>query len=294
MPKTPVPEWCRSDEQSSIPTKEMRDACSRGAARFFALQTLLRLQLAHATVLAHYLPWYTLEASAEESRRHGWTADDGAKQYGGSAPFIGEYDQRDDATLRYHALLAAAIGIDVLLVNLNPTWQLHVDITRRLIGCVGELHAQHAGFDLRIGISYDNAAATTAAAAASNFAVVAEVLSNATARGVAFTWNTSPVIFLWSEEAVAYDALRAALPSDTLALARNAVSFGPSDGNFAWLLPRSGDTAVELAALAAAEPPDAAWGVQYLRDTEWAVRSLRSQFPDLWVKCHTLVCSRSC
>ena len=231
-------------------------------------------------VLAHYLPWYTTGASATETAsertRRGWCdaslqnaecATD--RQYAGAPPFIGEYDQRDNATLVYHALLASAVGIDSLVVNLNPVSTLQREICRSMITVLGMLRSRHGAdnFGLRLALSYDNSQATTPEAAAADFAVVSALVQEATAAGVYFTNSSAPVVFLWSEAPVAYAALRAALPNSTLVLARNANNFGPSDGNFAWLLPINGANASLLASMS----PDMAMGMQYLRDVEWGM-----------------------
>jgi hypothetical protein len=75
------------------------------------------------TVFLHYLPWYTIDPSADYAQaRRGWCgvgaavaaaecADTGAerrRQYTGEGPLIGEYSQREPAVLQYHLLLAQA------------------------------------------------------------------------------------------------------------------------------------------------------------------------------------------
>ena len=74
-------------------------------------------------VLCHYLPWFTINATADYAQaRRGWCgvgaavtaaecADTGAerrRQYTGEGPLIGEYSQREPAVLQYHLLLAQA------------------------------------------------------------------------------------------------------------------------------------------------------------------------------------------
>lgn len=82
-------------------------------------------------MFAHYVVWYDGDAGGSGLTRAGWCAaqwgadacaGEGAysdtpprKQYAGPPPLIGEYDQRDAATMRYHIGEAAATrcaGVD--------------------------------------------------------------------------------------------------------------------------------------------------------------------------------------
>ena len=62
----------------------------------------------------------------------------------------------------------------MLLINVNPLNELQVEVARAVFAACAALRAAHgaARFGLRLAISYDNAAATTAALLAADFALV--------------------------------------------------------------------------------------------------------------------------
>ena len=109
-------------------------------------------------VFCHYLPWFTLDATAEYNQpRRGWCGvgaavsaaeceDASQKQYTGAGPLIGEYSQRDPTVLEYHLLLAQAAGSDAFLVNVNPASALQVEVATGLFDAAAALHASTRGW----------------------------------------------------------------------------------------------------------------------------------------------------
>ena len=233
-------------------------------------------QARERTVFLHYLPWYTLDATADYSQaRRGWCgvgsavaaadcADASQRQYTGEGPLIGEYSQRDADVLEYHLLLASAAGVDVLLINVNPAAPLQVEVARAVFATAAALRAAHGAFGLKLAISYDNHGATTAAEVQADFAVVAELLALGGGADSFVDTTGGPMVLLWSENAAAeaYAAAKAALGSACTVVARNPRAFAESDGNFAWVLPVQGASAQQLANN---------WGQQYLIDFEWGM-----------------------
>ena len=117
---------------------------------------------AQKAVFCHYLPWYTLKATATDSQaRHGWCGvgtaipaaqctDSSHTQYMGMGPFIGEYSQRETNVLEYHLLLAHAASIDAFIVNINPSNALQVELTKALFVATSALQQQFStSFNLR-------------------------------------------------------------------------------------------------------------------------------------------------
>jgi len=112
---------------------------------------------------------------------------------------------------------------------------------------------------------------------------VASLLAYGRQRNVTFTTAPSgcadcagvDVVYVWSENG-AFAPLRTILDPGTVLLARNAVNFGVSDGNFQWLKPMvNGLTDASREA-----PPHAYWGETYLVDTEWGMTNNQGALPD--------------
>ena len=247
-------------------------------------------------VFLHYLPWYSVDSRTDsEPPRQGWCEAGGGelcrdtanRQYVGDGPFIGEYDQRDAAVLENHALLAAAAGIDVILMNLNPQSAQQVQIFRQMADVLFSLRSHHGSrFNVSLALSYDNSYATTSGAIAADALTISSLLSYARGFNVTFLATSEEsangagsheVVFVWSEhdpELDVFDTIRAALTDGTLLLARNAVNFAAADGNFLWLKPMvDGETSSREA------PPEAYWGEMYLIDSEWLMTNDQGSLP---------------
>ena len=176
---------------------------ARGAVRSALGVFLGMICLARAgrdrQVLCHYLPWFTINATADYAQaRRGWCgvgaavtasecAETSERQYTGEPPLIGEYSQREAHVLEYHLLLASACGIDAFVVNVNPTSALQVEVVGSLIKTAAELRQTHGAskFGLKLALSYDNAAATTQELVDADFAVLADLLAPDSAQSVA-------------------------------------------------------------------------------------------------------------
>jgi len=238
-------------------------------------------QVRDAKVVAHYLPWFTIDATADYNQdRRGWCgvgadvsvaqcANASQRQYIGEGPLIGEYSQRESHVLQYHLLLAQASGIDAFIVNVNPTSSLQVEIAAGLIAAAAALQDEHGSdkFGVKLAISYDNAQATTQELIDSDFQVLASLLAADSSRSVALKDGVSGglVLLLWSENAPSqvYDAAKATFGTDCTVLARNPRAYSSSEGNFAWVNPASVQDAESTL--------ETNWGEQSLKDFEWGM-----------------------
>ena len=231
------------------------------------------------TVFLHYLPWFTIQptAQAPEHYRRGWCgvgplssgcSDTTKKQYVGEGPLIGEYDQHDIDVLEHHLLLAQSAGVNVLLINCNPVNLLQVEITKLMFTVASNMLKKYGSdvFRLQLAISYDNNQATTREQVRADFTLLAKVYATDN-RTVSFTDIISggPVIILWSENVpeIVYAVAKEFLSSQATVVVRNPRAYAYSDGNFAWILPKS----------APFEPGVLAtyWGEQALKDFEWGM-----------------------
>ena len=239
---------------------------------------LASAQVRDAKVVAHYLPWFTIDATADYNQeRRGWCgvgadvsqcANASKRQYIGEGPLIGEYSQREPHVLQYHLLLAQASGIDAFIVNVNPTSSLQVEVAAGLIAAAAALQDEHGPekFGVKLAISYDNAQATTQELIDSDFQVLANLLAADSSRSVALEDGVSGglVLLLWSENAPSqvYDAAKTTFGTDCTVLARNPRAYSSSEGNFAWVNPAQDASESTL---------ETNWGEQSLKDFEWGM-----------------------
>ena len=239
-------------------------------------------------VFMHYLPWYSSATVYATLPRQGWCGNDGGaidcsnpenKQYSSVGPLIGEYSQYTADVLSYHLLLAHAAGVDGFIVNLNPRFPEQLELVARLVEVV---LAHQAGwptwFKQKLILSYDDSQATTADEIRANMIVIKERwLGNSTAAEAFFVdagaSEKFPLLF-WSEAApelqhtlaqevfggIMSDGSRA---RGVLVLARNAVNFNFSQGNFEWVDP----PIVSGAPVSPDASPD--WGEAYKLDFDW-------------------------
>ena len=235
---------------------------------------------AQKAVFCHYLPWYTLKATATDSQaRHGWcgvgTAIPAAQctnsshtQYMGMGPFIGEYSQRETNVLEYHLLLAHAASIDAFIVNINPSNALQVELTKALFVATSALQQQFStSFNLQLILSYDNSAATTADLVGQDFKTLAEIihLDQSFPTSILFQSSEGSTVFQhWSENlpSQVYQLAKQTFGNHSIVVVRNPRSFQDSDSNFEWPLPLSNATLAQLQTY---------WGEQALKDFEWGM-----------------------
>ena len=237
---------------------------------------------AQKAVFCHYLPWYTLKATATDSQaRHGWcgvgTAIPAAQcintshtQYMGMGPFIGEYSQRETNVLEYHLLLAQAASLDAFIVNINPSNALQVELTKALFVATSALQQQSnssTSFNLQLILSYDNSAATTAELVEQDFKTLLEIvhLDQSFPTSILFQTREGSTVFQhWSENlpSQVYQLAKQTFGNHSIVVVRNPRSFQDSDSNFEWPLPLSNATVAQLQTY---------WGEQALKDFEWGM-----------------------
>jgi hypothetical protein len=174
----------------AVPFPDERQACSRAsqASPSPSPYPSSRSRL----VFLHYLPWFTLDATNDSPQaRRGWCGtkpEDNLsscpgrtrKQYVGPPPLIGEYDQRNVHVLEHHLLLAHSAGVDVLLVNCNPTDPLQFQITELLFRTAASMRKKYGDeiFRLQLAVSYDNERATTREMVVSDFTKLATIFNS--------------------------------------------------------------------------------------------------------------------
>ena len=245
-----------------------------------------RIQPRGRKAFMHYLPWYSSTDNFRTRARQGWCGGAGVdcantahRQYASAhPPLIGEYSQYDPHVAEYHLLLSHAAHTDGFIVNLNPSSPEQIELLTVLVDAtLAATQRWPSWFSQRLIISYDDRAAVTDVQVRANYQLIRDKwLGNATAAPAFFVDDDVTLRFpmlLWSEAAPGlHFALAAeifgAVPafagggSGVLLLARNAVGFNTSHGNFGWVSPLSvaGSTETERAAH---------WGEPYLNDFDW-------------------------